>query len=186
MVINCLSARQLEIKTLICLSQGSVLLICPTLVCVIVQFSSYVELSPFLSLQADYFTCIATIVYMRKENCLYQACPSKDCNKKVVDQHNGMFRCEKCDKEFPDFKYRLMLSVSQTLSLPPTYYCYLLIGIFIVSQEKYYSICLIVDDIYMQMLIDKQVHTASPLNNNSLVIGHLVYRLFFFSPTNSA
>ncbi|XP_066520386.1 replication protein A 70 kDa DNA-binding subunit [Hoplias malabaricus] len=62
--------------------------------------------------KADYFSCIATIVYMRKENCLYQACPSKDCNKKVVDQHNGMYRCEKCDKEFPDFKYRLMLSAN--------------------------------------------------------------------------
>lgn len=63
-------------------------------------------------LQADYYTCIATIVYLRKENCLYQACPSQDCNKKVVDQQNGMFRCEKCDKEFPNFKYRLILSVS--------------------------------------------------------------------------
>ncbi|XP_065137115.1 replication protein A 70 kDa DNA-binding subunit isoform X2 [Paramisgurnus dabryanus] len=62
--------------------------------------------------KADYFSCVATIVYMRKENCLYQACPSKDCNKKVVDQQNGMFRCEKCDKEFPDFKYRLMLSAN--------------------------------------------------------------------------
>uniref|UniRef100_A0A8B9LLE0 Replication protein A subunit n=1 Tax=Astyanax mexicanus TaxID=7994 RepID=A0A8B9LLE0_ASTMX len=67
---------------------------------------------PVSSTQADYFTCIGTIVYMRKENCLYQACPSKDCNKKVVDQQNGMFRCEKCDKEFPDFKYRLMLSAN--------------------------------------------------------------------------
>lgn len=65
-----------------------------------------------VSLQADYFSCIATIVYIRKENCLYQACPSQDCNKKVVDQQNGMFRCEKCDKEFPNFKYRLILSVS--------------------------------------------------------------------------
>lgn len=65
-------------------------------------------------LQADYYTCIATIVYLRKENCLYQACPSQDCNKKVVDQHNGMFRCEKCDKEFPNFKYRLILSVSDS------------------------------------------------------------------------
>ncbi|XP_030633337.1 replication protein A 70 kDa DNA-binding subunit [Chanos chanos] len=62
--------------------------------------------------KADYFTCIGTIVYLRKENCLYQACPSKDCNKKVVDQHNGMYRCEKCDREFPDFKYRLMLSAN--------------------------------------------------------------------------
>uniref|UniRef100_A0A8C1U5C4 Replication protein A subunit n=1 Tax=Cyprinus carpio TaxID=7962 RepID=A0A8C1U5C4_CYPCA len=62
--------------------------------------------------KADYFSCIATIVYIRKENCLYQACPSKDCNKKVVDQQNGMYRCEKCDKEFPDFKYRLMISAN--------------------------------------------------------------------------
>lgn len=63
--------------------------------------------------QADYFTCIATIVFLRKENCLYQACPSQDCNKKVVDQQNGMFRCEKCDREFPNFKYRLILSVRE-------------------------------------------------------------------------
>ncbi|XP_071383237.1 replication protein A 70 kDa DNA-binding subunit isoform X4 [Centroberyx affinis] len=62
--------------------------------------------------KADYFSCIATIVYLRKENCLYQACPSQDCNKKVVDQQNGMFRCEKCDKEFPNFKYRLILSAN--------------------------------------------------------------------------
>uniref|UniRef100_UPI003AABB9FF replication protein A 70 kDa DNA-binding subunit isoform X3 n=1 Tax=Centroberyx gerrardi TaxID=166262 RepID=UPI003AABB9FF len=62
--------------------------------------------------KADYFSCTATIVYLRKENCLYQACPSQDCNKKVVDQQNGMFRCEKCDKEFPNFKYRLILSAN--------------------------------------------------------------------------
>uniref|UniRef100_A0A3Q3GAD3 Replication protein A subunit n=1 Tax=Labrus bergylta TaxID=56723 RepID=A0A3Q3GAD3_9LABR len=62
--------------------------------------------------KADYYTCIATIVYLRKENCLYQACPSQDCNKKIVDQQNGMFRCEKCDKEFPNFKYRLVLSAN--------------------------------------------------------------------------
>ncbi|KAM3875120.1 replication protein A 70 kDa DNA-binding subunit [Diretmus argenteus] len=60
----------------------------------------------------DYYSCIATIVYLRKENCLYQACPSQECNKKVVDQQNGMFRCEKCDKEFPNFKYRLILAAN--------------------------------------------------------------------------
>lgn len=75
----------------------------------------------FFLFQADYYTCIGTVVYLRKENCLYQACPSQDCNKKVVDQQNGMFRCEKCDKEFPNFKYRLILSVSDsaTASLNP-------------------------------------------------------------------
>lgn len=63
-------------------------------------------------MQADYFSCVATLVYIRKEACLYMACPSGDCNKKVTDQHNGLYRCEKCNKEFPNFKYRLLLSVS--------------------------------------------------------------------------
>ncbi|XP_063812185.1 replication protein A 70 kDa DNA-binding subunit [Pseudophryne corroboree] len=62
--------------------------------------------------KADYFSSVATIVYLRKENCLYQACPSQDCNKKVIDHQNGLFRCEKCDQEFPNFKYRLILSAN--------------------------------------------------------------------------
>ncbi|XP_039613149.1 replication protein A 70 kDa DNA-binding subunit [Polypterus senegalus] len=62
--------------------------------------------------KADYYTSVATVMYLRKENCLYQACPTQDCNKKVVDQQNGFYRCEKCDKEFPNFKYRLILSAN--------------------------------------------------------------------------
>uniref|UniRef100_A0A4W6FLB2 Replication protein A subunit n=1 Tax=Lates calcarifer TaxID=8187 RepID=A0A4W6FLB2_LATCA len=62
--------------------------------------------------KADYFSCVATVVYIRKENCLYQACPSADCNKKVIDQQNGLYRCEKCNREFPSFKYRLLLSAN--------------------------------------------------------------------------
>uniref|UniRef100_A0A8C5MQF7 Replication protein A subunit n=1 Tax=Leptobrachium leishanense TaxID=445787 RepID=A0A8C5MQF7_9ANUR len=62
--------------------------------------------------KADYYSSVATIVFLRKENCLYQACPSQDCNKKVIDQQNGLYRCEKCDKEFPNFKYRLILSAN--------------------------------------------------------------------------
>ncbi|XP_042529743.1 replication protein A 70 kDa DNA-binding subunit [Dipodomys spectabilis] len=62
--------------------------------------------------KADYFSSVATIVYLRKENCMYQACPSQDCNKKVIDQQNGLYRCEKCDREFPNFKYRMILSAN--------------------------------------------------------------------------
>ncbi|XP_045629217.1 replication protein A 70 kDa DNA-binding subunit isoform X3 [Ursus americanus] len=62
--------------------------------------------------KADYFSSVATVVYLRKENCMYQACPTQDCNKKVIDQQNGLYRCEKCDSEFPNFKYRMILSVN--------------------------------------------------------------------------
>ncbi|XP_063002702.1 replication protein A 70 kDa DNA-binding subunit [Elgaria multicarinata webbii] len=62
--------------------------------------------------KADYYSCVGTVVYLRKENCMYQACPSQDCNKKVIDEQNGLYRCEKCDREFPNFKYRMILSVN--------------------------------------------------------------------------
>ncbi|XP_034280380.1 replication protein A 70 kDa DNA-binding subunit isoform X1 [Pantherophis guttatus] len=62
--------------------------------------------------KADYFSCVGTVVYLRKENCMYQACPTQDCNKKVIDEQNGLYRCEKCDREFPNFKYRMILSVN--------------------------------------------------------------------------
>ncbi|XP_054857924.1 replication protein A 70 kDa DNA-binding subunit [Eublepharis macularius] len=62
--------------------------------------------------KADYFSCVGTVVYLRKENCMYQACPSQDCNKKVIDEQNGLYRCEKCDREFPNFKYRMILSLN--------------------------------------------------------------------------
>ncbi|KAL3856901.1 hypothetical protein ACJMK2_011607 [Sinanodonta woodiana] len=62
--------------------------------------------------KADYFTSKGTVIFLRKENCMYQACPTETCNKKVIDQGNGMFRCEKCNREFPDFKWRMILSVN--------------------------------------------------------------------------
>lgn len=74
--------------------------------------SSLLHFCLIFSSQADYFSCVATLLYTKKDNCLYQACPSSDCNKKVIDQHNGWFRCEKCNRDFPNFKYRLLLSVS--------------------------------------------------------------------------
>lgn len=61
---------------------------------------------------ADYF-CLKGIVHLVKnQNSIYKACPQADCNKKVVDQDNGQFRCEKCNADFPNFKYRLLLNVS--------------------------------------------------------------------------
>ncbi|XP_041707365.1 replication protein A 70 kDa DNA-binding subunit [Coregonus clupeaformis] len=60
--------------------------------------------------KAEYFSCVATVLFSRKESCLYQACPTTDCKKKVIDQQNGLYHCEKCNKEFPNYKYCLILS----------------------------------------------------------------------------
>lgn len=58
--------------------------------------------------KADFFSVRAHNVFIKKENCMYQACPGGECNKKVRED-NGQYRCEKCDRSYPDFKYRLML-----------------------------------------------------------------------------
>ncbi|XP_046386232.1 replication protein A 70 kDa DNA-binding subunit [Ischnura elegans] len=60
----------------------------------------------------DYFSCKAYIMMVKKEGLMYQACPEPDCNKKVIDMCNGMYRCEKCAKEFPNFKWRMILSAN--------------------------------------------------------------------------
>ncbi|XP_064619964.1 replication protein A 70 kDa DNA-binding subunit-like [Lineus longissimus] len=60
----------------------------------------------------DYFNIKGLLAGFRKDNCLYKACPNKDCNKKVVDQGNAMFRCEKCNEEFGAFKWRMILSAN--------------------------------------------------------------------------
>ncbi|CAK9822669.1 Replication protein A 70 kDa DNA-binding subunit [Anthophora retusa] len=60
----------------------------------------------------DMYTVKATVNMIRIENSLYKACPTESCKKKLIDQSNDMYRCEKCDKEFPNYKYRLLASLS--------------------------------------------------------------------------
>lgn len=62
--------------------------------------------------KAEYFTSKGTVVFMKKENCMYTACPQPDCNKKVVDQSSGSYRCEKCQREFPNYKWRIILNMN--------------------------------------------------------------------------
>ncbi|XP_062558412.1 replication protein A 70 kDa DNA-binding subunit [Armigeres subalbatus] len=59
----------------------------------------------------DYFQVKALIHNIKSGNAIYKACPQADCNKKVVDQDNGQFRCEKCNSDFPNFKYRLLVNM---------------------------------------------------------------------------
>jgi replication factor A1 len=59
-----------------------------------------------------YFTSKGTITYVAKENIAYKACMGKNgekCQKKVLDEGNGNYRCEKCDITQPGFNYRIIL-----------------------------------------------------------------------------
>ncbi|XP_022901411.1 replication protein A 70 kDa DNA-binding subunit [Onthophagus taurus] len=62
--------------------------------------------------RGDYYQVKATVILLRSDKMLYKACANEGCNKKVVDLENGMFRCEKCAREYPGFKYRLLGSAN--------------------------------------------------------------------------
>ena len=53
-----------------------------------------------------------SVTFLSKDNPAYKGCKGKDgerCMKKVIDEGNGNYRCEKCDISSPDFMYRLIL-----------------------------------------------------------------------------
>ncbi|VDM30217.1 unnamed protein product [Hydatigera taeniaeformis] len=62
-------------------------------------------------IKADFFTCKAAVTFLKKENFMYQSCTTEGCQKKVLDLGNGLYRCEKCSRETPTYKWRLLLSV---------------------------------------------------------------------------
>jgi len=67
--------------------------------------------------RGEYYSTTATIVMFQKEKALYQACTQsgpegRGCNKKVQDQGNGTYRCEKCNMDMDSFNWRLILSFS--------------------------------------------------------------------------
>lgn len=62
--------------------------------------------------RGDYYSLLGVLTFIFSDKAVYKACPQKECNKKLVDQENGLFRCEKCNREFPDFKYRILLTAN--------------------------------------------------------------------------
>ncbi|XP_025413456.1 replication protein A 70 kDa DNA-binding subunit isoform X1 [Sipha flava] len=60
--------------------------------------------------KADYYSMHSYLIFVKSESALYKACPKPDCQKKVVDRNDGTYRCEKCNDETENFKYRFMLS----------------------------------------------------------------------------
>ncbi|CEH13439.1 probable replication factor-a protein 1 [Ceraceosorus bombacis] len=60
----------------------------------------------------DYFNTRATVVYIKQDNLFYTACPSDNCNKKVTQESDGSWRCEKCDRAYPSPQYRYILAAN--------------------------------------------------------------------------
>lgn len=63
--------------------------------------------------EPDYFNLKATILMIRQESMCYPACASDGCNKKVIQQEDGLWRCERCNvsHENPQYRYILLMNV---------------------------------------------------------------------------
>ncbi|KAG7308878.1 hypothetical protein JYU34_006140 [Plutella xylostella] len=62
--------------------------------------------------KGDYYSLLGVLTFTFADNAVYKACPQEQCNKKLVDQENGLFRCEKCNREYPNYKYRILLGAN--------------------------------------------------------------------------
>ncbi|KAG0479184.1 hypothetical protein HPP92_013903 [Vanilla planifolia] len=61
----------------------------------------------------DWITVKAIISFMRFDNFCYTACPlmvgDRQCNKKVNNNGDGTWHCDRCDQSFPECNYRYLL-----------------------------------------------------------------------------
>lgn len=60
----------------------------------------------------QYHTIKASINYIKPDNFSYPACLTEGCNRKVIEQQDNTWRCEKCDINHPAPKHRYILTVS--------------------------------------------------------------------------
>ncbi|KAL1225986.1 Replication protein A 70 kDa DNA-binding subunit C [Cardamine amara subsp. amara] len=63
----------------------------------------------------DWITVTATISFMKVDNFCYTACPimngDRPCSKKVTNNGDGTWRCEKCDRCVDECDYRYILQI---------------------------------------------------------------------------
>lgn len=65
-----------------------------------------------MSENADYFSMKGTIIYIKQDSVAYPACQSEGCNKKVLENEPGEWRCERCDKVWPKPQYRYVMQAN--------------------------------------------------------------------------
>lgn len=55
------------------------------------------------------FSARATIMHIKSDNISYPACPTPNCNKKVIEMGDS-WRCEKCNQNFDAPEHRSVYS----------------------------------------------------------------------------
>ncbi|CAB4408241.1 unnamed protein product [Rhizophagus irregularis] len=62
--------------------------------------------------KAEYFVTRGTVVFIKKENMYYAACPNEGCNKKVIEDGENSYRCEKCSRSYDHVEYRYIFGMN--------------------------------------------------------------------------
>lgn len=69
----------------------------------------------------DFFSLKASLNYIKADNFCYPACTNEvsntargasPCNRKVIQESDGQWRCERCNLTYPEPHYRFILNVS--------------------------------------------------------------------------
>jgi replication factor A1 len=61
--------------------------------------------------ELEYSLISATVIFVKEDSLWYDSCPGEGCNKKVVLEENGMYRCERCNKSYDKCNTRYMLTL---------------------------------------------------------------------------
>lgn len=60
----------------------------------------------------DYFSMKASVSFVKPDNFSYPACATEGCSKKVIEQSDGTWRCERCSVNHPEPLHRYILTIS--------------------------------------------------------------------------
>ena len=61
-----------------------------------------------------YFNVEASLIMLKMDNVMYRACPIESCRRKVAEEtpDSGEFKCNKCDKKYPNFIWRYIVQAA--------------------------------------------------------------------------
>ena len=59
----------------------------------------------------EYFNLRATVMFVKPVGFSYPACPGEKCSKKMAQENENEWKCEKCDKIYEAPEYRSVLSL---------------------------------------------------------------------------
>ncbi|KMV65211.1 replication factor A protein 1 [Encephalitozoon cuniculi EcunIII-L] len=58
-----------------------------------------------------YSTVQGTVMFLKEDGLWYTSCKGEGCNKKVVMEDGGCYRCERCNMTYEDCDYRYMVTM---------------------------------------------------------------------------